>query len=124
MKSELQRLRAEGSQTNVEEANGEEVQGSTAQERADGATPNDSFRKAKNPCVARTVDDVEEESEGMGKRSNEKQEDVNHGERGGSTNDEGDSSRAAKKKTKVPRKKGTGTTGSNKDGNGRPVSCS
>jgi hypothetical protein len=37
--------------------------------------------------------DVEEESEGMGKRSNEKEEDVNHGERGGSNNDEGDSSR-------------------------------
>jgi hypothetical protein len=55
VKSELQRLRAEGSQTNVEGANGEEDQGSTAQERADGATPNDFFRKAKNPCVARTA---------------------------------------------------------------------
>jgi hypothetical protein len=50
VKSELQRLRAEGNQTN-----GEEDQGLTAQERADGATPNDIFRKAKNPCVARTA---------------------------------------------------------------------
>ena len=60
---------------------------------ADDATPNDLFRKAKNPCVARTA------RRGGGKRRNGQKKQRETGglkswrENEGSNNDEGDSSR-------------------------------